>query len=103
MIIYQLAYGFVLKIINIQELLLIPVPCHEVSTMGFTIKTLMQNFNLAYLNEKKYMRLFQFLYPENLSGDVGYPVLLQSISFCVLHKVCNRACTTELHNKLQKK
>lgn len=42
-------------------------------------------------------------YPENLSGDICYPVFLQSIPFCVLHKVCDGACSTKLHNKLQNK
>jgi len=44
-----------------------------------------------------------FSYPENLSGDICYPVFFQSIPFCVLHKVCDRACSTKLHNKLQNK
>lgn len=44
-----------------------------------------------------------FPYPENLPGDVRYPVFFQSIPFRVLHEVCDRACSTKLHNKLQNK
>lgn len=44
-----------------------------------------------------------FPYPENLPGDVRYPIFFQSIPFRVLHEVCDRACSTKLHNKLQNK
>lgn len=44
-----------------------------------------------------------FPYPQNLSGDICYPVFFQGIPFRVLHKVCDRAGSTKLHNKLKNK
>ena len=39
-------------------------------------------------------------YPEDLSRDVGDPVLLQCVSLGVFHQVCDGASTTELHHQL---
>lgn len=40
-------------------------------------------------------------HPEDFSGDVGDPVLLELVSFSVLHQVCDGARPTELHHQLQ--
>lgn len=40
-------------------------------------------------------------YPQDLSGDVSYPVFFQCVPFGVLHKVCDGASPTELHDQLQ--
>lgn len=40
-------------------------------------------------------------YPENLSADVGDPLLFQRIALGVLDQVCDRAGSTELHDQLQ--
>lgn len=66
----------------------------------------LQNHKLSYIRKIASMFLSAvsyFPYPENLSGDVCYPVFFQSIPFRVLHEVRDRACSTKLHNKLQKK
>lgn len=39
--------------------------------------------------------------PEDLSGDVGDPVLLQRVAFGVLHQICDGTGATELHHQLQ--
>lgn len=39
-------------------------------------------------------------HPENLPADVGDTVLLQGVPFRVLHQVCHRTSTTELHHQL---
>lgn len=39
-------------------------------------------------------------HPEDLSGDVGYPVFLELVPFGVLHQVCDRTSSTELHHQL---
>lgn len=40
-------------------------------------------------------------YPENLSADVGGPLLFQRVSLGVLDQVCHRSCSTKLHDQLQ--
>lgn len=39
-------------------------------------------------------------HPEDLSGDVGYPVFLELVPFGVLHQICDRTSSTELHHQL---
>lgn len=41
--------------------------------------------------------------PEDLSGDVGDPVLLQCVAFGVLHKVCDGTGAAELHHQLEER
>lgn len=38
--------------------------------------------------------------PEDLSGDVGDPVLLQRVAFGVLHQIRDGAGAAELHHQL---
>lgn len=40
-------------------------------------------------------------YPQDLSGDVSYPVFFECVPFGVLHKVRDGPSPTELHDKLQ--
>lgn len=40
-------------------------------------------------------------YPQDLPGDVGYPVFLQRVALGVLHEVCDGSGPTELHNELE--
>lgn len=40
-------------------------------------------------------------HPENLSADVCNPVFLETVPFCLLHQVSDRARTTVLHHQLQ--
>lgn len=39
-------------------------------------------------------------YPEHLSADVSYPVLLQTVPLGLLDQVCHRAGSTVLHHQL---
>lgn len=41
-------------------------------------------------------------YPQDLSGDVGYPVFLERVALGVLHEVCDGPGPAELHNKLKR-
>lgn len=38
--------------------------------------------------------------PEDLSGNVGDPVLLQRVAFGVLHQICDGTGSTKLHHQL---
>lgn len=72
--------------------------------MGLIRNSFLQNLKLGYISVTLFLcEADYFPYPENLSGDIGYPVFFQGIPFCVLHKVCDRARSTKLHNKLQNK
>lgn len=42
-------------------------------------------------------------HPEDLSGDVGDPILLQRVAFGVLHQICDGAGTAELHHQLEER
>ena len=41
--------------------------------------------------------------PEDLSGDVGNPVLLQCVALGVLHQICDGPSATELHHQLEER
>lgn len=72
--------------------------------MGLIRNSFLQNLKLGYISVSLFLcEADYFPYPENLSGDICYPVFFQGIPFCVLHKVCDRASSTKLHNKLQNK
>lgn len=72
--------------------------------MGLIRNSFLQNLKLGYISVTLFLcEADYFPYPENLSGDIGYPVFFQGIPFRVLHKVCDRARSTKLHNKLQNK
>ena len=41
--------------------------------------------------------------PEDLTGDVGNPVLFQCVAFGVLHQICDGPGATELHHQLEER
>lgn len=50
---------------------------------------------------RKTKDLYGAPYPQDLPGDVSYPVFFERVPFGVLHEVCDGPGPAELHHKLQ--